>query len=284
MNTNLAIKVDSIRKISHRSSGHGQGGITRLMSPSGIGEMIKPFVFLDRFDIEPIREKDVNRFIAQTYHPHSGLMTVTTMLSGEVRYEDTTGASGTLPSGGIEYMVAGGGVWHSGAPVGRQQAQGFQLWVALPPELEHIKATSTYLSPEEIPQEGNVRVILGSYGSAKSKILPTLPMTYVHVHLKDGERWTYTPPEKHNVAWVAPHNGHLSANGFELGKEIVVFEDGNKPIEFVAQGVTDFVLGSAVKQPHPLVLGYYSVHTNEASLEAGEAEIKRIGDEMRWSR
>jgi hypothetical protein len=36
-------------------------------------------------------------------------------------------------------------------------------------------------------------------------------------------------------------------------------------------------LGSAVKHPHDLVLGYYSVHTSKAALAQGEAEIQRIG-------
>ena len=52
-------------------------------------------------------------------------------------------------------------------------------------------------------------------------------------------------------------------------------------IELEAKGDTSFVFGSAVKHPHPLVLGYYSVHTSEATLAQGEAEIKRIGQRLR---
>ena len=42
-----------------------------------------------------------------------------------------------------------------------------------------------------------------------------------------------------------------------------------------------FVLGSAIKHPHDLVLGHYSVHTSAAALEQGEAEIQRIGQRLR---
>ncbi|HZV64755.1 MAG TPA: pirin family protein, partial [Telluria sp.] len=52
-------------------------------------------------------------------------------------------------------------------------------------------------------------------------------------------------------------------------------------IDFVAHGDTEFVLGSAVKHPHELVMGYYSVHTSEAALAQGEAEIQRIGTRLR---
>jgi len=63
MRANLATKLDLKRKIAHRSVGHGQDGITRLVSPSGTGEMIKPFVFLDRIDVEPIKDADVKQFM-----------------------------------------------------------------------------------------------------------------------------------------------------------------------------------------------------------------------------
>jgi hypothetical protein len=40
------------------------------------------------------------------------------------------------------------------------------------------------------------------------------------------------------------------------------------------------VLGSAVKHPHPLVCGYYSVHTSEPALAIGEAGIRRVAGQL----
>ena len=48
-----------------------------------------------------------------------------------------------------------------------------------------------------------------------------------------------------------------------------------------AEGATSFVFGAAIKHPHPLVLGYYSVHTSREALARGEAEIDRIGERLR---
>ena len=36
------------------------------------------------------------------------------MLKGSARYEETTGVKGTLDAGAVEWMQAGGGVWHTG--------------------------------------------------------------------------------------------------------------------------------------------------------------------------
>jgi len=40
------------RQIVHRTRGLRHGAITRLMSPSDVGHILKPFVFLDLFDTE----------------------------------------------------------------------------------------------------------------------------------------------------------------------------------------------------------------------------------------
>src|SRR5258705_11221046 len=41
------------RQIALRTRGHLHGGVTRLVSPGDIGELIKPFVFLDYFEADP---------------------------------------------------------------------------------------------------------------------------------------------------------------------------------------------------------------------------------------
>ena len=262
----------SQRRVHHRTQGRNQGGITRLVSPSDLGNSIKPFVFLDYFDM-------VSSGARMNMHPHSGIATLTVILSGKLDYADTTGMHGTLPTGGIEWMNAGGGVWHDGGATENERVQGYQLWVALPPEDENSTAYSQYLPPEQVPSSGPARVILGQYGQAKSLIRTRTPMNYLHVRLKDGEHWRYQPPTDHTVAWIATNRGKLRTATGTLQNEIAVFDESNLAIDFTADGDTEFVLGSSIKHPHELVLGYYSVHTSSKALERGEAEIKRIGQQ-----
>src|SRR5216684_5942242 len=176
-------------------------------------------------------------------------------------------------------MRASGGVWHTGQPEeGRVRA--VQLWVALPPELENAPFASHYVMPKDVPVEGPVRVILGRYGDARSPI-DAPPMTYLHVTLKHGERWTYRPPKGHTVAWVAVHDGVLRSPSPIPSGEIAIFEPSEESIDFIAEENTGFVLGSARKHPHDLVLGNYSVHTSVEALRQGEGEICRIGEKLR---
>src|SRR5437868_6708232 len=106
-------------------------------------------------------------------------------------------------------------------------------------------------------------------------------MSYLVVSLKDGERWTYDPPKGHTVGWVVVHQGLLRTSAAIPSGEIAIFEPSEESIDFVAAGTTVFVLGSAAKHPHDLVLGNYSVHTSTEALREGEAEIRRIGQELR---
>ncbi|MFC5461811.1 pirin family protein [Massilia niabensis] len=262
------------RPIIHRTRGATRGGVTRLISPAGANKLIKPFVFLDLFHLQSDKHK-------MGMHPHSGIATVTVLLDGALAYRETTGSEGTLPAGGVEYMSAGGGVWHEGGPVEGGAVRGFQLWLALPPEDELAPSHSLYLAPERVAQAGPARVIIGSHGGASSAIEPRAPINYLHVTLEDGERWRYTPPSGHDVAWVGVADGVLETAGAQLSGELGVFQQGQGRLDFVARGATQFVLGSAATHPHPLVTGYYSVHTSQAALEKGEAGIARLGTELR---
>jgi len=76
------------RQITLKTGGRRHGPITRLVSPSDIGELIKPFVFLDHAEIAPKSEPLFG------IHPRSGIATLTVVLRGGVIYEDTTGKKG----------------------------------------------------------------------------------------------------------------------------------------------------------------------------------------------
>ena len=258
-----------------RTTGRQHGPVNRLVSPSDLGQMLKPFVFLDYFDSSMGAEM---RF---AMHPHSGLATTTVLLEGEVEYEDTTGASGIMPAGGVEWMNAGKGVWHDGRARGNGPVRGYQLWVALPPELELGEPYSQYLSASEVPRTGPARVILGRYGDAESPIPAPPGINYLLVQLSAGEQWQYTLPAGHNVAWLSVQRGALRIADEPISDELVVFGEPEGVLAFTADEDSEFVLGSAVPHPHNLVLGYYSVHTSSEALLAGEARIKEIGAQLR---
>ena len=132
------------------------------MSPSDFGEILKRFVFLDLFDHQgaPL---DVG------LHSHSGIATVTYVAEGAVSYITPDNVKGTLPAGGVEWMQAGRGMWHGGGLDKPDRTRGFQLWIALPPQLELGPTVSIYQAPQDVPEDGSARVLLGRSARARSR-------------------------------------------------------------------------------------------------------------------
>ena len=261
------------RAIVRRTRGQTHGPVTRLMSPPDFGEILKPFVFLDLFDYEgpPFN---------MPLHPHSGIATLTYVAEGAVSYVDPDNVRGTLLAGGVEWMQAGRGMWHGGGLDRAGRTRGFQLWIALPPKLELGPTISIYQAPDDIPQDGPARVLLGSYGSATNTIASPSPINYLVVRLKAGERWRYEPPASHTVLWVAIASGVLSTPETLRHGQLAAFDSSNEAVEFAALADTEFVLGSAAPHEHDLVLGYYSVHTSMEALRNGEAQILSIAKRL----
>jgi redox-sensitive bicupin YhaK (pirin superfamily) len=257
------------RMIAQRTRGRTQGPATRLMSPSDFGEVLKPFVFLDLFDYEgPPFQGGL--------HPHSGIATLTYVTEGTVSYIDPDNVRGTVSAGGVEWMQAGHGMWHGGGLDKAGRTRGFQLWIALPPDLELGPVLSIYQAPEDVPEDGPVRVLLGSYGPASSAIAAPAPINYLAVRLKAGERWRYEPPSSHSVLWIAIASGTVAVPDELSHGDLAAFKPSNEAVEFEALADAEFVLGSAAPHKHDLVLGYYSVHTSLAALRDGEARIASI--------
>jgi redox-sensitive bicupin YhaK (pirin superfamily) len=268
-----SIAPSPARAIVRRTRGRTQGPATRLMSPSDFGEILKPFVFLDLFDHEgpPFNG---------ALHPHSGIATLTYVAEGAISYIDPDNFRGTVPAGGVEWMQAGRGMWHGGGLDKAGRTRGFQLWIALPPKLELGPVISIYQAPEDVPQAGPARVLLGSYGSASNAIASPSPINYLAVRLEPGESWRYEPPMGHTVLWVAIASGVLSMPDELRHGDLAAFEPSSKAVQFEALTDTEFVLGSAAPHKHDLVLGYYSVHTTPAALRTGEAHILSLRERL----
>ena len=257
------------RKIVRRTRGSHHGPITRLMSPSDLGQVLKPFVFLDLFDMQGASP-------GIGLHPHSGIATVSYLFEGSVRYEDSDGATGVLPAGGVEWFKAAHGAWHGGGPGDTGRARGFQLWLALPPDQELGPAENVYLAPDAVARDGPARVLVGTHGGATSTLKAPASLNYLAVRLRAGESWRYQPAVDHTVGWVSLSTGRLRVPERVEPGELAIFEPSTDAIDFHADSDSEFVLGSAAPHAHDLVLGQYSVHTSDATLHAGEQRLREI--------
>jgi len=262
------------RKIAYKSFGSKHGFINRMISPNDIGELTKPFVFLDFINGIPPKGAGFG------WHPHSGIATFTYQIDGGSQIEESTGNKVVFGPRDVEYLQAGSGAWHRGAPDTETPIKGFQLWIALPPELEQQEAKSTFLKKEEFEKIEDVILLLGEYKGHKSKITPPNDMTYLEVSIGEGEEWTYYPPETHNILWVQVFEGSLDGSIKAQEGELIVFEEGNIPVKIIAKSNTKLILGSAKKFEYDLFLGRSSVHTSQQALDNSLDKINKIYNEL----
>jgi redox-sensitive bicupin YhaK (pirin superfamily) len=235
-------------RIALLANGRRHGAITRLIAPWEIGERTTPFVLLNYLEAER-RQRPL-----MGVHPPTGIATLTVVLNGELSFEDASGRRGEVAAAGLAWMKAGGVLWHEGGDAMREPLRIFHLWVEQPAAPAELATTSECIGPDEVEADGPVRVLLGEYGHARSRIRQArAELNFLHVQLKDGEHFRYTAPAEHNLAWLALDRGGLQFpdGGRVLWEQIALFSDAADPIEVQADGEASFVLGSARRPPWP---------------------------------
>ncbi len=165
-----------------------------------------PFLMLDEF----FSDNPDDYLAGFPSHPHRGFETVTYMLDGHMRHEDSFGNRGDLGPGDVQWMTAARGIIHSEMP---QQAagrmRGFQLWINLPAREKMKPAAYRDIPAPQIPTAvlaggGEVRVIAGDFDQPGTRVsgpiggLSTAPL-YFDVRLPAGISTTIPTPLSHNV-------------------------------------------------------------------------------------
>ena len=173
--------------------------LTRMVGNPAL-DMLDPFLMLDLIDSD-----DPNSYIAGfPSHPHRGFETVTVMLEGFMRHQDSVGNDGLLRPGDVQWMTAGRGIIHSELPEmidGR--LKGFQLWVNLPAKKKMMRPCYQDIAAEKISNAlflgGTARVIAGNYLGVNGPARVQIPVRILDVILEPETEWRIDPPEGSNL-------------------------------------------------------------------------------------
>jgi redox-sensitive bicupin YhaK (pirin superfamily) len=139
-------------------------------------------------------------------HPHRGFETVTIMLEGRMRHEDSVGNVGLLEPGSVQWMTAGRGIIHSEMPEQEDGRMfGFQLWVNLAAKDKMNAPAYRDVPPADVPvvDLGNgvrVRVIAGpALGVPGAVQRATTEPLVLDVVLPAGRSFDAALPAQHNA-------------------------------------------------------------------------------------
>ncbi len=185
--------------------------LARSTAPSGLeGEgfpVRRAFAGIDLRALDPFIHMDQMGEIeyapgepkGTAWHPHRGFETVTYMIDGILRHQDSTGGGGVIADGDTQWMTAGSGLLHIEAPpeevvIAGGVFHGFQLWVNLPstlkmtePRYQDIEGGRvTLLSSDD--GGALVRLIAGSVAGHDGPGVTHSPITLLHATLAPGAR------------------------------------------------------------------------------------------------
>ncbi|TPN88869.1 pirin family protein [Aquimarina algicola] len=180
--------------IEERSRDIGDFLVGRLI-PFRKKRMVGPFIFIDHMGPTVLKK---GHYMDVDQHPHIGLSTLTYMLEGDLMHRDSIGTQQRISPGSVNWMVAGKGVTHTErTPEDLRDktdftVHGYQIWVALPKELEEIEPEFHHIDEKELPSwhdNGTTFKLIAGQGYGKTSPLPVHSELFM-IDVKSEERYT----------------------------------------------------------------------------------------------
>ena len=197
---------------------------------------LDPFIHMDQMgevDYAPGEPKGT------AWHPHRGFETVTYIIDGTFRHQDSNGGGGLITNGDTQWMTAGGGILHIEEPPEELVASGglfhgFQLWVNLPARLKMTDPRYQDIRSGEVAllssSDGGalLRLIAGDLAGHKGPGITHTPITVVHATVSPGGQvrlpWR---PDFNALGYVLAGNGTVGTQRRPVRTgQLVVFGPG----------------------------------------------------------
>jgi hypothetical protein len=240
MDTNTRIHSRTVeRLVRGQPTSDGAGvKLTRVLTQP-LQRRLDPFLMLDAFGSDAASDY-IGGFPT---HPHRGFETVTYMLAGRMRHQDSVGNVGLLEPGSLQWMTAGRGILHSEMPEQEEgRMAGFQLWVNLAAKDKLTSPHYRDVPPAEVPVVAlgdgvTVRVLAGqSHGVTGAVTRPTTEPLYLDVTVPPGAAFEQPIPVGHN-AFLYVFDGAVDVMGTRVEADrmaILANDDGADGVRLVS--------------------------------------------------
>jgi hypothetical protein len=196
-------------------------------------------------------------------HPHRGFETVTIAYHGSVAHHDSTGNSGVIGEGDVQWMTAGAGILHKEYHEKEFSKKGgmmqmVQLWVNLPainkmtpPKYQAIenKMMGRILLKDN---KSIIEVIAGEYNGTKGPATTFSPVSLFNAKLKSGCRAEFSFNNKSNTGMLVIE-GEVRVNDSKTAPENNFILFGHDQEEIVLEALKDSVVlilsGDPIQEP-----------------------------------
>lgn len=210
---NKVMETKQIAKILKAPAPHmvGDGFRVHNFFPGGYEIDMSPFFLMDYGSKIEFSARKEPRGVG--VHPHRGFETVTIAYHGSVAHHDSTGNSGVIYPGDVQWMTAASGILHKEYHEESYSLKGgpfqmVQLWVNLPAKDKMSKPKYQAIKQSEMAhfdltdQGGKIEVIAGKYNGIAGSASTFTPIELYNARLNEGGKATFNFPEKYNTGFM----------------------------------------------------------------------------------
>lgn len=208
---------------------------------------VGPFVFIDHMGptcLQKFQNFDVPP------HPHIGLSTLTYLFEGSIFHRDSMGNAIEIKPGEVNWMTAGKGVVHSERTPEYlrnllQFLHGFQIWIALPKNLEQSEPSFFHIDKDQIPhwEENGIdfKLIAGELTDRKSPVPVHSPLYFLEIKTKEAQKINIGEKLFGEVGMYVL-DGTVKIEGNDYGSKQLLISKNASLCEFETNGETTLYL------------------------------------------
>lgn len=213
--------------------------------------------------------------------PQRGFETVTLVYQGELEHRDSSGHSGTLGPGDVQWLSAASGLLYQAShsePFARQGGtwEMVQLWINLPACAKTLPPGQQSLPSADIPvlvlpdQAGQIRVIAGQYREQPGAARHHSPLLLWDIQIKAGHQACFQVPEGWNTSLLV-RSGEVQVNQQTRVRpaQVVLLSLEGRTVRLNAQSDTQLLLlgGEPIDEP-VLTYGSFVMNTQQEITQA----------------
>lgn len=242
-------------------------------------QRMDPFILLDYNSPFYFPPTDTPRGVS--VHPHRGFETVTIAYQGKVAHHDSSGNSGIIGEGDVQWMTAASGILHKEYHEETFSKEGgyfqmAQLWVNLPAKYKMSSPKYQEITKSRINRfqlanhKGEIEVIAGNYKDVEGAASTYSDVNMFNVRLEEGGAADFNFPATHNTALLVI-KGEIKVNGDRTvgADHFVLFENDGEQFHIQAKDKSIVLLLSGAPLNEPIVAqGPFVMNSREEIAQA----------------
>ena len=186
-------------------------------------ESAHTFSFADYYDpahmgfraLRVINEDTVRPESGFGMHGHRDMEIISYVIGGALAHEDTTGSTGVLRRGDVQYMSAGTGIRHSESNPSRSEDVHFlQIWIL--PSRQGLPPSYRQVSVPDAEKHNTLRLLAAPDGT--DGVLATHRDVRLYAGVLDAGVSVSHRPENGRGTWIQVVGGAIDVNGVQMSR------------------------------------------------------------------